>query len=157
MSLPPTAIQVAVFCAAADEPALARLAPRMLVWSALLVIFQTMATGGVFIGTFRPACASSDQCFAGSFCNVDIGRCDFCGRQYSPLTLETEGACTVSDATSLTVKSDACITYNSPEDPNFVGYNTTATKMVCVDPTDRLNLAGDPVSSDCVRSWCDAW
>ena len=163
--------QAAVFCAASYDPALARLAPRMLVWSALLVVFQTLAAFGVFVGVFRAACASSDQCFVGSFCNIKVGRCDFCGGHICnvdggtndnnrfnncPFALEIEGTCAMGDASS-TIKSDACATYNRPEDPNFVGYNTTATKMVCADPTNRLYLGGDSVSSDGVRSWCDAW
>jgi hypothetical protein len=132
----------------------------MLMWSTLLAVFQVMAAFGVFACTFRPACASSDQCFAGSFCNVDVGRCDFCGAQFSPLALETEGTCalgTSPSAQTKTTKSSTCATYNWPEDPNFVGYNKTAVKMACADPTDRLNLGGDPVSSDGVRSWCDTW
>lgn len=145
-----------MFCAAADDPALAQLAPRMLMWSALLIVFQTLAAFGVFVGTFRPACASSDQCFAGSCCNIDEGRCDFCGGAFTPLTLETEGACAVSAVTRKTAESDACTTHNWPDDPNFAGYNATAVRMTCVDPTDGLNVKGHFVSSASVRSWCDA-
>lgn len=149
--------QVAVFCAASDDPELVGLLPRMLLWSFLLVLFQSMAAVGVFVGTFRPACQTSDQCFEGGFCNVDSGRCDYCSGEYGPLAMETEGTCVIGEKLQnfLTTKSEDCATYNWPYDENFAGFNTTAVRLVCADPTGPLNYR--PYSSDHVRSWCDSW
>ena len=62
-----------------------------------MVGLQSMAALGVFIGTSETACATSDQCGAGTpgtYCMVGhTDRGGYCGDDV-PLPLETEGACT---------------------------------------------------------------
>lgn len=153
--------QVAAFCMASSDPALARQARRLLVWSYAIVLLQTVATIGVFAGVFQPACQTSDQCNPGSFCRADAGRCEYCG-EADMLEMETEGTCTLSGATrssiELTVEDDGCDTYNDPHDPNFVDWNRTAVDILCNDPTSSLiNRAPELFTPAVTRSWCDAW
>ena len=75
--------QATVFFLAADAPedaAMARRAPLLYAVSLAMVVLQSETAGGVFAGTMIPSCATSDQCGAGTWCNVGMeDRCRFCG------------------------------------------------------------------------------
>ena len=76
--------QATVFFLAADAPedeAMGRRAPLLYAGSLAMVGLQSATAGGVLIGTVLPACATSDQCGAGTWCKVGwTDRCDYCGR-----------------------------------------------------------------------------
>ena len=83
--------QATVFFLAADAPedaAMARRAPLLYAGSLAMVGLQSATAAGVLVGTVRPACATSDQCGAGTWCRVGAQgrRCDFCG-ETSPLDI----------------------------------------------------------------------
>lgn len=132
-------------------------APVGLVVSGAIVSMQCAVAVVLFVGTISPACADNDQCGLGLFCRKVNNRCTFCG-QNAPLTMVTEGACTVSGevwtGVELTVKDAACTTHNFPPDPNFVGFNSSGVAAACADPS--LSRWGEE-RSDHVLAWCDKW
>jgi hypothetical protein len=154
--------QATVFLAASDDPADATWALLLFAGGWLMVLLQCAVVIGVLMGTVTVSCASNAQCDVGTYCRVGLGRCHFCG-DVIPLAIEVEGACTCSYDKYLESgetceeyrEDDACTTYNKPDDLNFVGFNKTATRMMCADPTGSLNYREFP--SQRVLSWCDAW
>jgi hypothetical protein len=153
--------QATVYFCASDELAdeeYARKAPVLMLTSWLLVLLQCMASMGVYVGTFRPSCASSDHCAPGLYCENSGGRrCIFCGQDV-PLPLDTDGPCTFNGF--LTVSDPVCRTYNEPIDPNFSGFNLTRVATVCTTPyIDRVGLRADGgpyfLPAPMVKSWCE--
>ena len=75
--------QATVHFLATDAPqdaAMARWAPLLYAGSLAMVGLQSATAVGVFYGTTFPSCATSDQCGAGTFCEVGMGhRCEYCG------------------------------------------------------------------------------
>ena len=159
--------QATVFFLAADAPqdaAMARRAPLLYAGSLAMVVLQSATAAGVFAGTVVQSCATSDQCGAGTYCEVGRrGRCVFCGGDV-PLPLETEGACTLEPTAfggELTAADAACTTRNNALDPNHVGFNHTRVAEVCTMPyTERVGLGGEGTeltfSNVTVASWCEA-
>jgi hypothetical protein len=138
--------QIAVYFAslpAADEDA---------AWSVItvlagfaMVLGQCAVAAGLFIGTRRPSCESSDQCAQkGTWCAVGDGdRCQFCGNLV-PLPLQTDRA--------------TGGTLNQPEYEDFAGFNATLVEEVCADPTDydgRPDWATSATFPKLVKSWCE--
>ena len=145
--------QATIFWLASDDPedaAMRARAPMMFALCCAVVLLQTMTTVGVFVGTLFPACATSQQCASNQYCVTDrrvegmdaavTGRCRECAGG-SPLEMELTAACVMSDNGWQTEVDEACKTYNFPGDPNFSGFNTTATLALCRDPRgNRLNV-----------------
>ena len=112
-----------------------------------MVALQYMVVMGVWAGTAKPACGSSDQCYqAGTFCALgfsDADRCDFCGgsddndENDPPLPPQTDPA--------------TGGTLNDPSAPDFVGFNLTAVAELCADPSLPAGGWHNAVS---VVSWC---
>ena len=65
---------------APEDEAMARRAPLLYAGSLAMVLLQSATAAGVWIGTMRASCVSSDQCDEGTFCSVGWrDRCSFCG------------------------------------------------------------------------------
>eukprot|EP01043_Picozoa_sp_COSAG02_P016893 COSAG02_NODE_753_length_17610_cov_23.119753_17_plen_480_part_00 len=143
----------------AEDEAMARRAPLLYAGSLAMVGLQSATAVGVFWGTVLPACATSDQCGAGTWCGVGGGgRCNYCGSEV-PLPLETEGACTDGGG-EFTAADAACTTQNNAADPNHVGFNRTRVAEVCTLPyAERVGLSGFghalTFSDTSVASWCE--
>jgi hypothetical protein len=109
-----------------------------------MVLLQCMVVVGVWIGTFRPACSSSDQCHhAGTFCPVGKrDRCGFCGNEIN------------GEINLLPPQVDPVATGGTLNDPfaaDFAGFNLAAVAELCVD----LSLyTSDWRSIASVVSWC---
>jgi len=158
--------QATVHFLAADAPedaAMARRAPLLYAGSLAMVGLQSATAVGVLIGTFLPSCATSDQCGAGTYCEVGArDRCGFCGGDV-PLPLETEGACTyelTAGGGEFTAADAACTTRNNANDANHAGYNLTLVEEVCTLPyAERVGMRGNAVEQTypdtAVASWCE--
>lgn len=130
--------------------------PRMMKAAVLMVVGQVIVASGVQNGTVNPSCRDSDQCMQGTMCHSD-NMCEYCGE--GRITIQTAGTCTFRDDGQFrsygiqTVEDPACMSYNYPNDPNFVGYNLSFVAEVCASPhivpPDGWWLVEDTVT------WCE--
>jgi hypothetical protein len=104
-----------------------------------MVALQCLVVLGVAASTILPACGSSDQCHqAGTYCAVGVNdRCYYCG-DTTPLPPQTDPATGGS--------------LNDPYAPGFVGYNLTAVRELCADPS--VAPPGEWATASSVMSWC---
>jgi hypothetical protein len=101
--------------------------PWMFAASWLMVLVQSATAMAVLVSTLTPSCITSDQCAAGTYCQVGFTeRCQFCGSNV-PLYGQLD--------------EDGIGTYNNVFDENFRGYNLTLVAEVCKDPW--LNTCGN--------------
>eukprot|EP01043_Picozoa_sp_COSAG02_P047990 COSAG02_NODE_4662_length_5119_cov_2.425299_2_plen_612_part_00 len=127
--------QSTVFFLAAGAPedaAMARRAPLLYAGSLAMVGLQSATAVGVFYGTTFPSCATSDQCGAGTFCEVGMGhRCEYCGNG---------GPVSGDDIGNLTFVAEVC-----------------ALPYAERRRSDRGGLDfGQSLASTAVASWCEA-
>jgi hypothetical protein len=134
---------------APEDAAMRAKAPLFLLGSMMIVLGQCVVATGVLHGTFEPSCSTSDQCRLGSFCEISENhRCKFCGKE-CPLPEQVN-----ADGTTL----------NNYRADRFVGYNLTAVKEVCADPSAvadeyafSVNSRGTPYTERMATtiSWCE--
>ena len=99
---------------------------------AAMVARQSLVAVGVLVGTISPACGSSDQCpQAGTYCAVGArDRCRFCGED-SPLPPQTD-------------PTTGVVLNQSPEAPDFAGFNLTAVTVESYSPVGEALASLDP-------------
>jgi hypothetical protein len=105
-----------------------------------MAALQCMVVVGVLLGTFNPACESSDQCRqAGTFCGVGADdRCNYCGSKREALLPPQPDPATGG-------------TLNDADAPDFAGFNLTGVAQLCADPS---LYTGDYHTAASVVSWC---
>lgn len=173
---PPNFHQATIYFASAREPEDAPMAARartLFLFSALMVLMQTVTAVGVTWGVVLPSCSSSDQCrevgATGTYCGDGGGRkrCDFCGR-WVPLEIDFPPGTPDVDMRRLVSANDregqfppTGGTMNWAEDAQFVGFNLTLVAEVCAAPAERRGTRGNGdnnaiYSAATVASWCEA-
>eukprot|EP01051_Picozoa_sp_SAG22_P000366 SAG22_NODE_9_length_35992_cov_37.278104_5_plen_401_part_00 len=172
---PPNFHQATIYFAASEAPEDAPMAARarlLFLFSALMVLMQTVTAVGVCWGVVLPSCSSSEQCrergATGTYCGDAAGnsRCDFCGRwvpleiDFPPGTPDVDERRFVGGGTRRDNFPPAGGTMNWAEDAEFVGFNLTLVAEVCAAPTERRGTRGSGdnkamYSAATVASWCE--
>jgi hypothetical protein len=139
-------------------------APWLFAGGILMVLMQCCVAMAVFVGTFRPACKSSDQCEDSQFCSPGehyTGRCNYCGDTF---VLHTE--CEAGRGTNPASEggepeelcADAAVTYNTPKLASYAGVNRSYVLEVCGNPeaAHEGGLSRSWVRPEQTAAWCDA-
>ena len=131
---------------------MARRAPLLYTGSLAMVGLQSATAAGVLWGTMSPSCATSDQCDAGTYCNVGrFDRCVFCGIS-GPLVDEIGNLTRVAEvctmpytehgwASNATVASwcETCVRNDGTVDP-LTEDSLIADNLAAMGPFDHVAL-----------------
>jgi hypothetical protein len=149
------------------DQAMRKRAPLMFVGGLLIIFFQIIVTGGLFVGSLIPSCQSNLQCahLPGTVC-TPANRCFHCGQTgIYPQAFDGQ-----KDVVDCDWGPNEPHVGRSPE-PQQRGKcfrnlyrNKTAVAEVCADPQDRLawqegqGELNDPIGFKAkgVRTWCEA-